>query len=122
MAKERGNVRVTVEFRWRRLGQVRRDLDGGLLFPSTGYIPGVYRFRLWATDRSGITSVKPANCAPSLPRSPRTNEVGANEEIRGIALLDSGSVGWWLHPARTLDRLRLGGRFRHGWVTNKRTG
>ena len=46
MAKEHGIVRVTVEFRWRRLGQVRRDLVGGLLFPSTGYIPGVYRFRL----------------------------------------------------------------------------
>ena len=46
MAKEHGSVRVAVEFRWRRLGQVRGDPDGGLLFPSTGYVPGVYRFRL----------------------------------------------------------------------------
>ena len=37
---------MAVEFRWRRLGQVRRDADGELLFPSTGYVPGVYRFRV----------------------------------------------------------------------------
>ena len=37
---------MAVEFRWRRLGIVRRDADGELLFPSTGYVPGVYRFRV----------------------------------------------------------------------------
>ena len=37
---------MAVEFRWSRLGPVRRDADGELLFPSTGYVPGVYRFRV----------------------------------------------------------------------------
>ena len=40
------NVRMAVEFRWGHLGQVERDADGELSFPSTGYIPGVYRFRV----------------------------------------------------------------------------
>ena len=40
------SVRMAVEFRWSRLGPVRRDADGELLFPSTGYVPGVYRFRV----------------------------------------------------------------------------
>ena len=46
MPSNRAIVRMAVEFRWRRLGQVRRDADGELLFPSTGYVPGVYRFRV----------------------------------------------------------------------------
>lgn len=37
---------MTVEFRWGHLGQVRRNADGELSFPSTRHIPGVYRFRV----------------------------------------------------------------------------
>ena len=39
-------VGIAVGFRWERVGRVQRDSDGGLLFPSTGFVPGVYRFRL----------------------------------------------------------------------------
>ena len=46
MAKEQASVGVVVEFGWHRLGQVQRASDGRLLFPSTGYVPSVYRFRL----------------------------------------------------------------------------
>lgn len=37
---------MAVEFRWCRLGQVRRDAEGKLVFPSAGHVPGVYRFRV----------------------------------------------------------------------------
>ena len=46
MAKRSENVQVAVEFGWDQLGRVRRDADSGLLFPSAGFVPAVYRFRV----------------------------------------------------------------------------
>ena len=36
-----------MEYGWCHLGRLRRDQGGGLLFPSMGFVPVVYRFRLF---------------------------------------------------------------------------
>ena len=42
-------VTVAVASRWRRIGSVRRDSDGRLVFPRTDQVQGVYRLRLRGT-------------------------------------------------------------------------
>ena len=41
-----GRTTITVDFGWRLLGRVERDMHGRLVFPDPGKVPGVYRFRL----------------------------------------------------------------------------